>query len=157
VVNAWQVIKNEVNVGTSVVIADWRCDWIGMGLAEKLARSGCRVRLAVDGYMPGQRIHQYVRDHWAGELHKLGIEVLPLSRLYGVDGETVYLQHATSGEAIVLEGVDTLVASLGHERVADLEAELEGYSGEVHLIGDCLTPRTAEEAVFEGLKVAAEI
>jgi 2,4-dienoyl-CoA reductase-like NADH-dependent reductase (Old Yellow Enzyme family)/thioredoxin reductase len=157
VVNAWQVIKNEVNVGTSVVIADWRCDWIGMGLAEKLARSGCRVRLAVDGYMPGQRIHQYVRDHWAGELHKLGVEVLPLTRLYGVDGETVYLQHATSGEAIVLEGVDTLVASLGHERVADLEAELEGYAGEVHLIGDCLTPRTAEEAVFEGLKVAAEI
>ena len=57
----------------------------------------------------------------------------------------------------MLEGVDTLVASLGHERVADLEAELEGYAGEVHLIGDCLTPRTAEEAVFEGLKVAAEI
>jgi len=27
----------------------------------------------------------------------------------------------------------------------------------VHLIGDCLTPRTAEEAVFDGLKVAAEI
>jgi hypothetical protein len=25
------------------------------------------------------------------------------------------------------------------------------------MIGDCLTPRTAEEAVFEGLKVAAEI
>jgi hypothetical protein len=25
---------------------------------------------------------------------------------------------------------------------------------EVYLIGDCLAPRTAEEAVFEGLKVA---
>src|SRR3954468_8414243 len=157
VVNAWQVIKNEVNVGTSVVIADWRCDWIGMGIAEKLARSGCRVRLAVDGYMPGQRIHQYVRDQWWGELQKLNVEIIPLARLYGVDGDTVCLQHATNGEPIVLEGVDTLVASLGHERVNDLEDELEGWAGEVHLIGDCLTPRTAEEAVFEGLKVAAEI
>ncbi|HVO04001.1 MAG TPA: FAD-dependent oxidoreductase [Candidatus Cybelea sp.] len=157
VVNAWQVIKNEVNIGASVVIADWRCDWIGMGLAEKLARAGCRVRLAVDGYMPGQRIHQYVRDHWWGELQKLNVEIIPLARLYGVDGETVYLQHATNSEPIVLEGVDTLVASLGHERVADLESELEGWGGEVYLIGDCLTPRTAEEAVFEGLKVAAEI
>ena len=27
----------------------------------------------------------------------------------------------------------------------------------VHLIGDALAPRTAEEAVFEGLKVATEI
>jgi 2,4-dienoyl-CoA reductase-like NADH-dependent reductase (Old Yellow Enzyme family) len=157
VVNAWQVIKNEVNVGTSVVIADWRCDWIGMGIAEKLARSGCRVRLAVDGYMPGQRIHQYVRDQWWGELQKLNVEIIPLARLYGVDGDTVYLQHATNSEPIVLEGVDTLVASLGHERVNELEDALEDWGGELHLIGDCLTPRTAEEAVFEGLKVAAEI
>jgi 2,4-dienoyl-CoA reductase-like NADH-dependent reductase (Old Yellow Enzyme family) len=157
VVNAWQVIRNEANIGSSVVIADWRCDWIGMGLAEKLARAGCQVRLAVDGYMPGQRIHQYVRDHWLGELQKLNVEIIPLARLYGVDGETVYLQHATSSEPIVLEGVNTLVTSLGHERCNELEEELEGWTGEVHFIGDCLTPRTAEEAVFEGLKVAAEI
>ena len=107
--------------------------------------------------MAGQRIHQYVRDHWLGELQKLNVEVIPLVRLYGVDGETVYLQHATSGEAIVLEDVNTLVASLGHQRVNALETELEDWSGELHLIGDCLTPRTAEEAVFEALKVAAEI
>ncbi len=157
VVNAWQVIRNEVNVGQSVVIADWRCDWIGMGLAEKLARAGCRVRLAVDGYMAGQRIHQYVRDHWVGILHKLNVEIIPYARLYGVDGDTVYMQHATSGEPIVFEDVNTLVASLGHERVATLEDELEGFAGELHAIGDCVTPRTAEEAVLEGLKVAAAI
>ncbi len=157
VVNAWQVIKNEVNVGSSVVIADWRCDWIGMGLAEMLARQGCRVRLCVDGYMPGQRIHQYVRDHWAGVLHKLGVEVQPYARLFGIDGGSVYFQHASGGEPIVFEGVDTLVASLGHHRDGALERELEGWQGELHLIGDCLTPRTAEEAVLEGLKVAAEI
>lgn len=155
VVNAWQVIRNEVNIGASVLIADWRCDWIGLGLAEKLARNGCRVRLAVDGYMAGQRVHQYVRDHWVGVLHDLGVEVIPYARLFGVDGSTVYLQHATSGAAMVVEEVDTLVASLGHERVHKLEDELAGLAVDMHVIGDCLTPRTAEEAVFEGLKVAA--
>jgi 2,4-dienoyl-CoA reductase-like NADH-dependent reductase (Old Yellow Enzyme family)/thioredoxin reductase len=157
VVNAWQVIRNEVNVGPSVVIADWRCDWIGMGIAEMLARQGCRVRLCVDGYMAGQRIHQYVRDHWVGQLHKLGVEIVPYARIYGVDGNTIYFQHATSGEPIIFEEVDTLVASLGHHRVAELEDELAGWSGEVHLIGDCVTPRTAEEAVLEGLKIAAAL
>ncbi len=34
VVEAWQVIKGEVNIGASVVIADWRCDWVALGLAE---------------------------------------------------------------------------------------------------------------------------
>lgn len=157
VVDVWQVLKGEANIGSSVVVADFRCDWIGMGIAEKLARDGCRVRLAVNGYMPGQRIQQYVRDSWSGTLHKLGIEIIPQARLFGADADSVYLQHTTSGEAVVCDGVNTLVLAQGHEPVSDLEAELEDYAGEVHLIGDCLAPRTAEEAVLEGLKVAAEI
>ncbi len=156
-VDVWQVLRGEVNVGSSVLVADWRCDWIGMGIAEKLARAGCRVRLAVNGYVAGQRIQQYVRDQWNGTLHKLGVEIIPYARLFGADGETVYLQHMSSGEPIVCEGVDTLVLALGHEQETATLAELEDWKGELHRIGDCLAPRTAEEAVLEGLKVGAAI
>ena len=152
VVTAWQVLRDEVNVGSSVLIADWRCDWIGMGLAEKLARAGCKVRLAVNGYMPGQRIQAYVRDQWAGVLHDLGVDVIPYADLYGVDGATVYLSHVTGKEPIIIDGIDTLVTSLGHDAVNILEAELSEFGGDLHFIGDCLTPRTAEEAVLEGLR-----
>src|SRR5690606_21549858 len=123
VVDVWQVLKGEANVGSSVVVADFRCDWVGMGIAEKLARDGCRVRLAVNGYMPGQRIQQYVRDSWSAELHKLGIEIIPQVRLFGADADPVYLQHTTSGEAVVCEDVITLVLAQGHEPVSTLEAE----------------------------------
>ncbi len=157
VVTAWQVLRDEVNVGASVVVADWRCDWIGMGLAEKLARAGCRVRLCVDGLHAGQRLPFYVRDSWNGILHKLGVEVIPYARLYGVDGDSVYLQHATSAEPIILENVDTVVTALGHERVAELEDELDGVAAELHLVGDCATPRTAEEAVLDGLKIGTAL
>jgi NADPH-dependent 2,4-dienoyl-CoA reductase/sulfur reductase-like enzyme len=157
VVDAWQVLKGEANVGHSVVIADWRCDWIGLGLAEKLARDGCRVRLCVDGLVAGQRLPWYVRDSWNGILHKLGVEIVPYARLFGADADSVYFQHATSGEAIVMNEVNTLVLSQGHDRVATLETELADYSGEVRVIGDALTPRTAEEAVLEGLKVGVAL
>ena len=157
VVDAWQVLKGEANVGSSVVVADWRCDWVGLGIAEKLARDGCHVRLCVTGYMPGQTIQQYVRDGWVGTLHKLGVEIIPYVRLFGADSETVYLQHMTSGEPVILEGIDTLVLAQGHERVAGLEEELLDYGGEIRLVGDCLSPRTAEEAVLEGLKVASAL
>jgi NADPH-dependent 2,4-dienoyl-CoA reductase/sulfur reductase-like enzyme len=151
------VLRNEVNVGGSVLIADWALDWIGMGIAEKLARAGCRVRLAVDGYMAGQRIHQYVRDQWVGTLHELGVEVIPYARLFGIDGQTVYCQHASSGAAMVFDDVDTLITSLGHASVATLEDDLSAMGLETHVIGDALTPRTAEEAVFEGLKAGVAL
>ena len=39
-----------VVTGSRVVVADWRCDWIGMGIAEMLARQGCRITVAGDGF-----------------------------------------------------------------------------------------------------------
>jgi 2,4-dienoyl-CoA reductase-like NADH-dependent reductase (Old Yellow Enzyme family)/thioredoxin reductase len=156
-VDAWQVLMGQANVGASVVIADWRSDWIGMGLAEKLARDGCRVRLCVNGLMAGELVPWYVRDHQVGELHKLGVEIITYARLYGADGDTIYMQHTSNGEAIVLNEVDTLVLAQGHESVQSLEDELEDWPGEIHMIGDAASPRTAEEAVLEGLKVACFI
>jgi 2,4-dienoyl-CoA reductase-like NADH-dependent reductase (Old Yellow Enzyme family) len=157
VVHATQLLAERANVGARVVVADWRCDWVGLGIAEQLARDGCHVRLAVNGYVPGQSIQQYVRDRWVGELHRLGVEIIPYARLVGVDESTVYLQHTTSGEPILCEGVDTLVAATGNASVNVLERELEGYGGEIHMAGDCLSPRTCEEAVLEGLQAALAI
>ena len=157
VVHATQVLAERANVGARVVVADWRGDWVGLGMAEQLARDGCHVRLAVNGYVPGESIQQYVRDRWIGELHRLGVEMIPYARLVGVDESTVYLQHTTSGEPILCENVDTLVAATGHASVNILERELEGYGGEIHMAGDCLSPRSCEEAVLEGLQAALAI
>ena len=152
VVDAWQVLREQVNVGTSVVVADWRSDWIGVGLAQMLAETGCHVRLAVNGLHAGELMPWYVRDMAAAKLHKLGVETIPYARLYGADADTVYLQHTASEEAILIEGVDTLVLSQGHTPEMGLLEELEECDATVIGIGDCLAPRTAEEAVLEGLK-----
>ena len=155
VVTAWQVLRNEVNPGASVVIADWRSDWIGMGLAEMLATAGCHVRLAVNGTHAGEMIQSYMRDSMVSRLHKLGIEITPYARLFGADADTVYFQHSASGEAMIFDAVDTLVLAQGHEPDDSLLRDIG--TRPVDLIGDCLAPRTAEEAVFEGLKAAATL
>ncbi|RLA10409.1 MAG: oxidoreductase, partial [Gammaproteobacteria bacterium] len=157
VVDAWQVLNAEVKVGTNVVIADWRADWVGMGLAEQLARQGSRVRLAVNGICAGQEIQSYIRDQWTGTLHKLGVEIIPYSRLFGVDSDSVYLQHTLSNEAVVCDGVNTLVLALGHSSNTELELILREMQIEYRLVGDCMSPRTAEEAVYEGMMAGMQV
>ena len=151
VVDAWQVLRGEANIGAKVVVADWRCDWVGAGVAEKLARDGCSVRLYVDGHMPGENLPNYVRDQKLGDLHKLGVQITPMVTLFGVDEDTVYFEHLSAREAVLAEDVDTLVLASGHQAEDGLAAELESAGVEFHLVGDCASPRTAEEAVYEGL------
>jgi 2,4-dienoyl-CoA reductase-like NADH-dependent reductase (Old Yellow Enzyme family) len=157
IMDAWAVLRGQGTVGQSVVVIDWRADWIGIGIAEHLAQQGRSVRLAVSGVAAGETLPFYVRDDAAGSLHKLGVKVLTYMRLYGSDADSVYLQHITSGEAVVIDKVDTLVLCTGHVPVDELSDDLQDLDVEVHVIGDAASPRTAEEAVYEGLKVAAEI
>ena len=151
VVDAWSVLRAEANPGARVLVADWRCDWIGMGIAELLARNGHKVRLAVNGTHAGQHLQMYHRDHLAGKLHRLGVEVIPYARLHGVDADSALLAHIVTGEGIACEEVDTVVVAAGQAPATSLEHELEGLGVEIHLAGDCLSPRSAEEAVYEGL------
>lgn len=157
VVDAWSVLRGTANPGGRVVVADWRGDWIGMGLAEKLARDGCAVRLYVEGIAAGESLPLYVRDEMVARLHRLGVTIQPYARLYGADAGTVYFTHSASGDPVLVEDVDTLVLAQGHQAEAGLAAALAGWGRPLHVIGDALTPRSAEEAVLEALRIGVEI
>ena len=125
--------------------------------AELLAAEGSSVDLCVNGLIPGEVLPLYVRDTIAGALHRRAVRVTNYARLYGSDGDTVFFQHTASALPMPFEAVDTLVLCLGHVPETSLEADLRRLRVELHLAGDCLTPRTAEEAVYEGLLAGAAL
>lgn len=156
VVDAWQVLRKEVSIGRSALVVDWRCDWIGPGIAEILVREGHNVQLAVNGLNAGEILPLYVRDNMVGEMHKLGVPITTYARLYGCDDKTVYMQHTASGEPIIFEDIDTLVLCSGHTPVDTLAAGV--HKGiRIMRAGDCFAARTVEEAIYEGMKVGWEI
>jgi 2,4-dienoyl-CoA reductase-like NADH-dependent reductase (Old Yellow Enzyme family) len=157
IVTAWDVLRGETKVGARALVADWRCDWIGPGVAEMLAKAGSSVVLAVNGLHAGEVLPLYVRDTLAAALHRLRVEVRPYMRLFGTSAGSVFLQHVPSGEAVEVEGVDTLVLCLGHRPIDDLSEAVMAMGIELHLAGDCLAPRTAEEAVYEGLRAGVAV
>jgi 2,4-dienoyl-CoA reductase-like NADH-dependent reductase (Old Yellow Enzyme family) len=137
-----------------VVVADWRCDWVGLGVAQLLAGRGREVSLCVDGYMAGEMLQQYVRNEMLAAAHRAGVDVVPNVRILGVDQDTVYLQHRLSGEPVLVDGVAATVFALGPSSDHALLDELLDLHPDVTGVGDCLTPRTVEEAVLEGLRAA---
>ena len=107
--------------------------------------------------MAGEMLQQYVRDEMIAAAHRAGVDVITNVRAFGVDDDTVYLQHRLSGQPVLLEDVAATVFSIGPLPLTGLLDELTDYRDHVIGIGDCLAPRTVEEAVLEGLQAAWSI
>lgn len=151
VYNAWQILQGEQPKGKHVVVADWRGDWIGTGIAEHLALAGYQVTLTTAGLNPAHMLQSYVRDASVARLHELQVECRSHFRLFGYDDDTVYGQQTGNDATLMIDAVDGLVMCMGHAA----EDQFSEHLG--HRIGDCLTPRTAEEAILEGLQLGASI
>ncbi len=158
-IDSWSVIRDHRKIGQNVVIADWSCDWSGLGIAQKLVQEGHYVRLVSGASVAGESIQGIVRDHWIGEMHRLGVEMTTYARLYGADGGNVYFQHTTSGEPIVCEQVDTVVSCFAPQSSHEFDwladsVDQGDQQFELYRIGDAMAPRTVEEAVLEGFTTA---
>ena len=151
-IDAWSVIAGSARPGKRVVVADWSCDWNGLGVAEKLARDGHYVRLLSGGSVAGESIQGIVRDQWIGVLHSLGVEMIPYARFHGgIDG-SAFFQHMTGGEPIVCDDVDTIVTCYAPAANRDCDWIVARPDMGVTRVGDAIAPRTVEEAVLEGLR-----
>lgn len=152
-IDSWTAIRGDCNIGHNVVIADWACDWSGLGIAQSLAQDGHHVRLLSGGSIAGETLQGIVRDQWIGELHALEVEMIPFARFYGAEDGTAFFQHMTSGQPVICESVDTVVSCFAPRANNDFPS-LKDTSAYIHKIGDAISPRTVEEAILEGFKTA---
>ena len=153
------MIQDTVKIGQNVVIADWACDWTGLGVAQKLAQEGHHVRLLSGASIAGESIQAIVRDQWIGELHRLDVETVTFARFFGAEDRTAFFQHMTNGEPIICEDVDTIVSCFARQSNRDFDwlfdaSSTDGIDAQVVKIGDAVLPRTVEEAVLDGFKAA---
>lgn len=154
---AAELLQSSSLPGGHVVIYDSQGSWIGIGIAEMLAQAGAKVTIAVNGLHVGESLQSYVRDSSAARLHNLGVQVITYARAFGFDDDTVFFHHTAGGEPMIVNGVDHLVLACGGIPNVSHQDEEQWKDLPVTLIGDCMAPRTAEEAVYDGLKAAIAI
>ena len=74
-----------------------------------------------------------------------------------VEGRAVVLEDLSTGEPDRLDVVDSIVAAVGGVAEDRLAHELRGRVPELRMVGDCVAPRTALEAIFEGHAVGRAV
>jgi len=143
---AWDVLSGTIPDGERVLVADWGGDPAGLDAAEVLAAAGKRVTLAVASVGVGELVHQYRRNLYLQRLYRAGVRIVHHHEL--APGPS--LRNVFAPELETPVEADAVVLALGRVPV-----ETEPPPGaRVERAGDCLSPRSLEEAVLEGTLAA---
>jgi 2,4-dienoyl-CoA reductase-like NADH-dependent reductase (Old Yellow Enzyme family)/thioredoxin reductase len=157
VAQAWDALAEPGAFPGSVVIADWGGDPAGVNVAEALAVAGARVTLCVASVAFGESVHQYRRNLYLQRLYRAGVEIRMHLELAGATGGTAVFRNAFAPELETSLGADWLVLALGRVPEDTLGPSLASAGLRVEEAGDCLSPRSFEEAIMEGTLAARRV
>ncbi|OUM84668.1 MAG: hypothetical protein BAA01_05890 [Bacillus thermozeamaize] len=144
-------------IGQRVLVLDYLGDWPAVEAAVFLAEKGHEVTLVTAKLYIGEEVHQYLRNEYLKRLYSLNVKLLPHFDFGGICNDRVILRNLFSYETEQIEDWDTVVLSYGRVPNVELYEQIKGIAPIVKQVGDCLAPRTLEEAVYEGYVAALEI
>ena len=171
----WQLTPEQIMFegkevpGETVTILDNDGYYMGVSLAEKLARDGKKVRLMTHlGHIAPYMHFTLEAPNQHRILHKLGVEVVTYhmptkfeegrvlaSHVYDEEGH----EHEFASDAVVLvtqrRSDEALYREL-KDSVGIDALNAEGITG-FYRIGDCEAPRLTADAIFSGHRLAREI
>jgi hypothetical protein len=92
-------------------------------------------------------------------LRDKGVRLVLLRQLLAYDGQTLTLEDVSTGEVLLEKGFDSVVGAQYGRSDQALELGLKALAAQGqrvnwHLAGDCISARTALEAVYEGHALA---
>ena len=136
--------------GARVALLDTIGEWSSLSLAEHLARQGRQVTIFVPVAGFAWRTTIYSTLATRRRLRELGVRIALLRAARGWDGATLAMEDVSTGEVERLTGFDTVIEAAYNRAEDGLARSLEQAGLQLRAIGDCLAPRSALEAVFEG-------
>lgn len=149
-------------LGERVAVVDALGSWAVGAVVEFLAVLGKRVTVIAPTGQTGWHITIYSSFAWRYRLRQAGVRILGFRAVQAYRDGTAILTDLTTG-AMETEPFDSIVAPVhGVPRDSLAETGRTAFAGRneavpIRLIGDCISARTALEAVFEGHEAGREI
>jgi 2,4-dienoyl-CoA reductase-like NADH-dependent reductase (Old Yellow Enzyme family)/thioredoxin reductase len=156
-VQAWDILAGPRPRGRRVVVADWGGDATGLAAADLLNRDGNEVIVAIGSVALGETLHQYQRNVYAGRLYRAGVRLEHHLELAEAEDSHVRFRNLFAPDLETRIAADLLVLALGRVPERGLAVRVAAHGLEVHEAGDCLSPRSIEEAILEGTLAAQAI
>ena len=154
VVTDRDVLLDRVEVGERVVVVDDVHTQQGLSTAEHLLDRGRRVEVISRLFYAGQDVGVTSIAPLYARLFAKGVTLTPHTDLVAVEGSAVVVANVYTRAERRIEGVDTVVLSMGSRSIDVLYRALKGQVAALHAIGDCVAPRGIHQAILEGTRVA---
>ncbi len=153
VVGVMELLSGSAETGQrTVVIGGER---VGLKAAEYLAEQGKTVTLTRRGPFIGSRLAPTIRRPLIDRLRDLGVTMLTGIHYEEITEQGLEITNAKGKHQTVK--ADTVVFATGAIPDKGLERTLVGASPELHLVGDCVSPRDISSAISEGFNVGRAI
>lgn len=137
-------------LGRKAAFYDLTGEWAALGAIEHLAGRGIELTVftAVAGFAWRTTIYSNLATR--KRLRDMKVRIATLRAVKGFAGGELTVEDTSTGELERLKGFDSLVVAQYNAADDRLLAPLRAAGLDVKAVGDCLAPRTALEAVYEG-------
>lgn len=153
IVQAGDVLGGKAEVGTRVVIIGG--ELVGCETAEFLAEKGKKVTVMRRGPEMALRVGLTLRKFFVDRLRQKSVALVTDVRYDEVTPHGIVVT-TREGERKTIEA-DTIVLAAGSVSDRKLYEEIKRMVPEIHLIGDCVEPRTIRDAIADGCRIGSKI
>ncbi|RKZ33874.1 MAG: hypothetical protein DRQ37_08380 [Gammaproteobacteria bacterium] len=150
------------SASSAVVVDDGSGFWETCGAAEALGKRGLQVHFVSPAGMIAANLPTESIGPLTQRLRWLGVNLLPMHRVSSIEPGKVSVYDAVRVAATrILEEkelpADIVVYFCGKKVVEGHAEELKGKVPEVHMVGDCVSPRRINQAVLEAHRVGRSL
>ena len=122
--------------------------------ADFLAEKGYQVTIAAQSKDIGMQMEQSEKRYLLQRLKSSGVEIIKTAKIVEIKKDGIVL--STWGKEWSIP-CDSVVVAKGAAPDRDFAQLLREQYADFFLIGDCVEPRSAKEAIYEGGRIAREI
>jgi 2,4-dienoyl-CoA reductase-like NADH-dependent reductase (Old Yellow Enzyme family)/thioredoxin reductase len=155
VVEMMQVLQGKAPVGDNVVVVAIQHHMHGLQMADFLTEDNKKVQILTTSAYAGDRLDYFTVEDVYTRLLAKGVIFTPLTGVKEVRGSVVTTYNVLTGDEKQIEGVDTIVFCTPGRANNGLYKSLYGkVKGELHQVGQCVTPREFLDSVHDAAFVA---